>query len=1154
MSANLVKNEKELIQARRLRTLGRFNDAQDCLERALSYKPIGVEILIEKAHLFIIQGYHNRLRAMLEPILHDNMANLNREELVVMQLQSAAAEIETDGKLIDARQLTIAILTNLSNPVESNLASNTTFWTLLYIAHIGFLIQKYARYHQGVDKIFKTQLNEKMRVLQYQLHETGDDSAAWDMIQYRLFLLDLPQADQELCAFLSHSNQPYTTASAILERAKIARTQRRFSDAQNLLQLAKDQFAANHLTLGTIEAELESINLRIEEQGGASTESLDALGRLANSFHEHQYLTGEREALSRLALLYRDMQRYSDSSRISSKLQEICDLTGTNLEWYHHRFCQLITSSMAGDQVAATLEGFKALYEKVERMQVPSLASKCATQVSIDYMQQKDWNNSLLWGRKALSMAENQSDYSSASDAAKSVALCMRDRIMHTEILSREDMKELIAFLSTWAENDGRNGIIVNQIDKYGLLSNAEILYANRFDDVDKSEASKRCLSWLQKAEQLLECLPEEERITNMAEIKFKSYYAYYILNDYSTAMGYLELARLLFTQAGNNRQAKHMQNKLGQLKLLMVYEAELSGGMDAEDAQAALNESLENFREIQQALLKSGFMLQLAKCHLQQAGIWQAAYELGQPEALEYALEELNAADGIRNDIRADMTIQKDEEILAHKSALVSQSADLYELGIKLSLASKNVGRAWRWAQQGKARAFLDLLSFEETAPVKVIRSVEESKEAQHLLRKESELLQMLETTPLERRFPIRREIAAIRRQMSSLPQLYNLLLYRGSKTLTLDRLPEMFNPLRDVVCVDWALVGDAIWMFTVRPGEEPKAHLLAITKPEVSLWIQSNLKAEYMRQKRAYERLRDLDALVAPLSGCTNANELLIFCPASLLCAFPLHALEAGGRVLLERNPVVYSSSLSVLYHCMLRRSEKGRSLKRASIFGNPTGDRSAAEESSIRLAELLHVKPYVRSAATKPAFIEQAQDTTLFHYHGHAAFDVEDPLHSAFKLHQNESATTSENQLTARELLTLRLSVSLFVMIACESAQQEIKAGEEPTGLLPMLLLAGVNAAVGTLWKCSDIAGKEFTEAFYGEVLSQMTRRLGDTVLVDFAVALQKAALKLREKRPAPYFWAPFVLHGNWLHHFDSGKDGSMSADCESAFRQE
>jgi len=126
MSTSLTKKEKELVQARRLRTSGRFNDAQDCLERALSWKPIEFEILIEKAHLLLVQRYYKSLRTMLEPI-HDNIANFNLEELLIIQLQSGVAKIETDGKLIDARQLAIAMLTNLSKPMGSNLATSTMF-------------------------------------------------------------------------------------------------------------------------------------------------------------------------------------------------------------------------------------------------------------------------------------------------------------------------------------------------------------------------------------------------------------------------------------------------------------------------------------------------------------------------------------------------------------------------------------------------------------------------------------------------------------------------------------------------------------------------------------------------------------------------------------------------------------------------------------------------------------------------------------------------------------------------------------------------------------------------------------------------------------------------------------------------------------------
>jgi CHAT domain-containing protein len=44
------------------------------------------------------------------------------------------------------------------------------------------------------------------------------------------------------------------------------------------------------------------------------------------------------------------------------------------------------------------------------------------------------------------------------------------------------------------------------------------------------------------------------------------------------------------------------------------------------------------------------------------------------------------------------------------------------------------------------------------------------------------------------------------------------------------------------------------------------------------------------------------------------------------------------------------------------------------------------------------------------------------------------------------------------------------------------KKINPGEEPSGVLPMLLLAGVNSTIGTLWKCSDSAGRMFTEVFY------------------------------------------------------------------------
>ncbi|KAH7389229.1 CHAT domain-containing protein [Cadophora sp. MPI-SDFR-AT-0126] len=1147
--------ETHIHRAMRLRSTGRFEEAWSCLGKASSQSLNCFDNLVEKCHLLTVQGYRNRVVKTLEPVVKAQFSELNKDQLRVFQLQLAAAEIETRGLLDGAQKLVISTWNEILEDAadwDDNI-SNVRCWTLLYLAYTTFLLQKYAQYTHGIESSFKVGLNARMKSAQLHLGEMGEHCTAWDMLHYRLFLLDNTRADEELSSFLQVGSTEYLSAIAVFERSKIARAQKRYREARRLLQEVRGVFSAMNLSLREQAAKLEDMlqDLDQSKPGDLSDENLAALETLAEAFKMLKSPNDESLVLTRLAIFYRETRRYPDFSRVSAQLQEVCNSIGSNLEWCHHQFGILNLAAMQGGHLAATLEGFKSLFSKAEEMQMLQLAVPCAISLCTNYQQLKDWENALLWGRKALCISETQNDIVLGSQAAKGLALAMRDRLKSTTHLSIQDFGELVSLLAKWAEIDGENGNEEDRIDKYGLLSNTEILQAARIDSVDKQEASKKCLDWLEKAERLVNLLPEQNRISNLAEIKFKSSEAFYLLGDYPTAIGYVELAKLLFTQAGEKRQATHMQNRIGQLQLLTVYESRLSAGLGVEIAAEVLNESLKNFQQVQDALLKSDFRLQLARCHIQQAWIWQSAYELGQQDALVHALGQLEAAEDIRNGVRADMAIQKDEEILTHNRTLVAQNADLYELGVKLSLLQNSSAQAWQWIQRGKARAFLDLLGLEgnENVPTMIMASAMATERGKELLNTETKLLQDCEAASPERRFPIRQRISEIRRQLISIPELYNLQLYRGAEALSLQRLPGMFGLSKDVLCVDWALVGDSIWMITVRPGHQPSAHKLAITKPEVSSWIGSNLKAEYMRQKRANERLRELDPLVTPLSELSKKDELLVFCPSSLLSALPLHALECEGMLLLERNPVVYSSSLSVLHHC-LRRADNIQDLSKIAIFGNPSGDRVEAEQSSKSLGEIWHVEPLVRDAATKSAFKQKSETSSIVHYHGHAFFDSMDPLRSALKLHRPSTEALDSGDLTARELLTMKFGIALFVMIACESAQQEINAGEEPIGLLPMLLLAGVNATIGTLWKCSDAAGKLFTKVFYDVLKTQAEELLSkndhDVIVLDVALALRQAVLDIRKQRSLPYFWALFVLHGNWKFRFSR-------KEIESVFRK-
>ena len=125
-------------------------------------------------------------------------------------------------------------------------------------------------------------------------------------------------------------------------------------------------------------------------------------------------------------------------------------------------------------------------------------------------------------------------------------------------------------------------------------------------------------------------------------------------------------------------------------------------------------------------------------------------------------------------------------------------------------------------------------------------------------------------------------------------------------------------------------------------------------------------------------------------------------------------------------------------------------------------------------------------------------------------------------------------------------------LVVNIACGSSTQDIQLGDEPLGLPTAWLIAGARAVVGTLWPIQSRDGRRFTEEFYGE-LESARRTGGLDGMVNLAVALQKAALKMRddEEMQAPYHWAGFVLQGAWEMGLRDNIRFSSGLQCNAHF---
>ena len=127
-----------------------------------------------------------------------------------------------------------------------------------------------------------------------------------------------------------------------------------------------------------------------------------------------------------------------------------------------------------------------------------------------------------------------------------------------------------------------------------------------------------------------------------------------------------------------------------------------------------------------------------------------------------------------------------------------------------------------------------------------------------------------------------------------------------------------------------------------------------------------------------------------------------------------------------------------------------------------------------------------------------------------------------------------------LSVRDIFAIKLPAPIVSLIACQSAREEISAGDEPLGLISAFLYAGSTSVVGTLWPIRSSDGRDFSKEFYQHVHSQshpmeIKETAGTrTTLVDLARSLQQAVLNIRERRGLgdPFHWAAFVLYGAWL----------------------
>jgi CHAT domain-containing protein/tetratricopeptide (TPR) repeat protein len=144
---------------------------------------------------------------------------------------------------------------------------------------------------------------------------------------------------------------------------------------------------------------------------------------------------------------------------------------------------------------------------------------------------------------------------------------------------------------------------------------------------------------------------------------------------------------------------------------------------------------------------------------------------------------------------------------------------------------------------------------------------------------------------------------------------------------------------------------------------------------------------------------------------------------------------------------------------------------------------------------------------------------------HFATHGYLDTERAELSAIVLSMvDEQGRPQDGFLRTHDIYNLKLPAELVVLSACETGLGKEIKGEGLEGLTRGFMYAGARRVVVSLWNVNDKATAALMQNFYAGMLRGNKSP---------AAALRAAQIQMLQTRQwqSPYFWAPFVMQGEW-----------------------
>lgn len=161
----------------------------------------------------------------------------------------------------------------------------------------------------------------------------------------------------------------------------------------------------------------------------------------------------------------------------------------------------------------------------------------------------------------------------------------------------------------------------------------------------------------------------------------------------------------------------------------------------------------------------------------------------------------------------------------------------------------------------------------------------------------------------------------------------------------------------------------------------------------------------------------------------------------------------------------------------------------------------------------------------ASRETAMSSLVGEYKIVHFATHGFLNSEHPELSGIVLTMvNQDGSRTNGFMPLHDIYNLNLSADLVVLSACDTALGKDIKGEGLVGLTRGFMSSGSKSVVASLWKVDDRATAVLMADFYKSMLEDGLAP---------AAALRSAKQRLRQQKAwsAPYFWAGFVLQGEY-----------------------